>query len=170
MNRTPENPSTTALSVLKQNSPNRHVPQTFDGDLQALKSQVQVPIGPRTQFRLQALALLEKLYLPHPTQVDIRKSSICSWLPIVCELEGESHALDYSLLAFCVIQVAVTRTGSVSVDEALQVYDDALRKLLLEIEDEGAGQSDEILAAISVLSTCEVLLSSQLSVHTSSNG
>jgi hypothetical protein len=64
-----------------------------------------------------------------------------------------------------VVQVAVTKTGSACVDEALQVYNDALQKLLVEIEDIGAGQSDEILGAISVLSTSEVLLSWQLSLY-----
>jgi hypothetical protein len=65
-----------------------------------------------------------------------------------------------------VVQIAVTKTGSVCIDEALQVYNDALQKLLVEIEDFGAGQSNEILAAISVLSTSEVSLSSQLFLHT----
>ena len=145
--------------MLKQNSPSHHVPRDFDRDLQELKLQVQRPIGRWTEFRLQAFDLLEQLYLPQPMQADIRKSSLFSWLPIVCELEGESRALDYSLLAFCVLQVVVTKTGSANVDEALQVYDEALQKLLVEIGNVGAGQSDEILAAISVLSTCEVLFS-----------
>jgi len=111
------------------------------------------------------LELLKKLYLPQPSLANIRESSLYSWLPTVCELEGESHALDYSLLTFCVVQVAVTKTGSASVDEALQVYNDALQKLLVEIEDFAAGRSDEILAAISVLSTSEVLLSWDLSLY-----
>lgn len=154
------------LSVLKQKTLSHHVPRSLDEDLQGLKSQVQKPIGPRTQFRIQALELLKKLYLPQPSEADIRKSSIFSWLPIICELGGESQALDHALLTFCVIQVTVTKTGSACVEEALQVYNDALQKLLVELEDDGAGQSDEILAAISVLSTCEVLLSSQLSLYT----
>jgi hypothetical protein len=166
VNRIPGNHSTTGLSVLKQDSLNLHVPRSFDGDLQVLKSHVQKPIGPRTRFRLQALELLKKLYLPQPSQADVRESAVFSWLPILCELEGESRALDHSLFTFCVVQVAVTKTGSASVDDALQVYNDALQTLLVEIEDDGAGQSDEILAAISVLSTCEVLLSSPLSLYT----
>ena len=152
--------------MLKQNNLNLHVPRSFDKDLQVLKSQVQNPIGPRTQFRLQALELLKKLYLPQPSQADIRESSLFSWLLIICELEQESHALDHSLLTFCVIQVSITKTGSVCVDEALQVYNEALQELQVEIEDDGARQSDEILAAISVLSTCEVLHSSQLLLYT----
>jgi hypothetical protein len=161
VNRTPGNLST----VLNRNSLNLHVPRSFDEDLQALKSQVQKPVGPRTQFRLQALELLKKLYLPQPSLANIRESSLYSWLPTVCELERESHALDHSLLTFCVVQVAVTKTGSACIDEALQVYNDALQSLLVEIENFGAGQSDEILAAISVLSTAEVLLSWQLSLY-----
>lgn len=69
--------------------------------------------------------------------------------------------LDQSLFAFCVTQVAITKAGNASIDEALHAYNDALQKLLLDIEDDSAGESDEILAAISVLSTCEVCLSFQ---------
>jgi hypothetical protein len=162
VNRTPGNLST----VLSRNRPSTHVFRGFDEDLQALKLQIRKLEGPRTQFRLQALELLKKLYLPQPSLASIRESSLYSWLPTVCELEGESHALDHSLLTFCVVQIAVTKTGSVCIDEALQVYNDALQKLLVEIEDFGAGQSNEILAAISVLSTSEVSLSSQLFLHT----
>ncbi|RFU35768.1 hypothetical protein B7463_g545, partial [Scytalidium lignicola] len=154
VNRTPRNLSTT----LKRNNLSLHVPRSFDEHLQLLKSQLQKPAGQQTQFRLQALELLKKLYLPQPSLANIRESSLYSWLPTVCEIEGESHALDYSLLAFCVIQVAVTKTGSVSVDEALQVYNHALQTLLVEIDDFGAGRSDEILAAISVLSTSELFV------------
>jgi hypothetical protein len=159
VNRTPGNLST----VLRRNTLDLHVPRSFDEDLQALKLQVQKP-GPRTEFRLQALELLKKLYLPQASIANIRESSLYSWLPTVCELEGESHALDHSLLTFCVVQVAVTKVGSACVDEALQVYNGALQKLLVEIEDFGAGQSDKILAAISVLSTSEVLPSWQISL------
>jgi hypothetical protein len=162
VNRTPGNLST----VLSRNSPNTHVPRSFDEDLQALKSQIRELEGSRTQFRLQALELLKKLYLPQPSLASIRESSLYSWLPTVCELEGESHALDHSLLTFCVVQVAVTKMGSACVDEALQVYNEALQKLLVEIEDFGAGQSNEILAAISVLSTSEVFLSCQSFLYT----
>jgi hypothetical protein len=162
VNRTPGNLST----VLSRNSPNIHIPRSFDGDLQALKSQIRELEGSRTQFRLQALELLKKLYLPQPSLASIRESSLYSWLPTVCELEGESHALDHSLLTFCVVQVAVTKMGSACVDEALQVYNEALQKLLVEIEDFGAGQSNEILAAISVLSTSEVFLSCQSFLYT----
>ena len=166
VNRTPENLSITALSVLKQNNIDLHVSRDFDQTLHLLNSQVQSPIGPRTQFRLQALGLLKKLYLPQPSQADIRETSLFSWLQIICELEGISHALDYSLLTFCVIQVAITKSGSVGIDEALQVYNDALQILQVEIQDISAGQSDEILAAISVLSSGEVILSLPFSLYT----
>jgi hypothetical protein len=154
VNRTPGNVST----VLNRGNIQLPAPRSFDEDLEALKSQVQKLLGPRTQFRRQALELLKKLYLPQPSPANIGEWSLYSWLPSVCELRGESQALDHALLAFCVAQVAVTNTGSASVDEALEVYNDALQKLRGEIEDFGAGRSDEILATISVLSTSEVLL------------
>jgi hypothetical protein len=152
LNRTAGN-LTTALKRTSLKSP---PPRSIDEDLQALKAQVLQPVGQRTQFRLQALEILKKLYLPQPSISNIRESSLYSWLPTVCELEGESNALDHSLLTFCVVQAAVTQTGGACVNEALQVYNTALQKLLVEIEDFGAERSDEILAAISVLSTSEV--------------
>ena len=155
MNRSPRNPSGTPPPLPGLNL---QVRGSVDAHLQLLQAEIQKPTGPRKAFRLQAWEILKRLYLPQPSQGDIRESSIFSWLPIVCELEGSSRALDYSLLAFCVIQIAVTKTGSARVDEALQVYNDALQQLQVEITDDGAGQSDEILATISVLSTCEVLL------------
>ncbi|EXJ87785.1 hypothetical protein A1O1_04712 [Capronia coronata CBS 617.96] len=160
VNRTPGNPSTTALSVLKRSVDYYNCledqPKGFAAHLEGLKTHLLV--GPRTRYRLQALELLKRLYLPQPTPANIKKSSLFSWLPIVCELQGESQALDYCLLTFCVIQVAVSNPGSPCVDESLQVYNDALQKLRVEIEDAGSGQSDEILAAISVLSTCELFV------------
>jgi hypothetical protein len=158
VNRIPGNVSITALSVIERKTLERRVPDDFDRELQALNSHLQQPTSSRTRFRLQALELLRKLYLPQPCQDVLRNSSLSAWLPIVCELEGESQALDHSLFTFCVIQVAITKTGSACVDDAMQVYHDALQKLLVELESDGAGQSDEILAAISVLSTCEVIL------------
>ena len=165
MNRTPGNLST----ALKRNSREIHVPRSIDEDLQALKALLREPTGQQSRFRLQALEFLKRLYLPLPNIANIRESSLYSWLPTVCELEGESQALDHSLLTFCVVQAAVTQTGSACVDEALQVYNDTLQKLLVEIEGFGAGRFDEILAAISVLSTSEVPFSSELSSHTISN-
>ncbi len=162
MNRTPGNIST----VLNRDYIQLHVSRSFDEDLEALKSQVQRQIGSRTQFRRQALELLTKLYLPQPSPANIGEWSLYSWLPSICGHQGDSQALDHTLLAFCVVQVAVTNTGSASVDEALEVYSDALQKLRGEIEDFGARRSDEILATISVLSTSEVLLSWQSSSYT----
>jgi hypothetical protein len=154
VNRSPRNPSGTPPPLPRLNI---QVRGSLDAYLQLLQARIQKTAGPRKPCRLQAWEILKALYLPQPSQGNIRESSIFSWLPIVCELEGSRRALDYSLLAFCVIQVAVTKTGSTCVDEALQVYNDALQQLQVEIKDDGAGQSDEILATISVLSTCEVL-------------
>lgn len=114
--------------------------------------------GPRIQFRLDALEVIKKLYLPQPNAADITGTSLFSWFPAICWLTGESDALDHSLLTFCVIQVAVTRTGSASIDDASGLYSTAIQKLLAEIKRDNAGQSDEILAAISVLSTYEVAI------------
>jgi hypothetical protein len=147
--------------VERKTSPiHKYSQKNFDEDLRVLTWQVQKQTGPRLQFRLLALELIKKLYLPQLSEADITKSSVYSWIPVVCQLTGESDALDNSLLTFCVVQVALTKTGSVCVDDALQFYNDTIQKLLVEVEHDDAGQSDELLAAISVLSTYEVLLSS----------
>ena len=162
MNRTPGRPSAIALLVQGENGRICDAPQmSFDGDLQDLDWQVHSQTGPRIQLRLRAFELIKKLYLPQPSQADITSSTLFSWISAICELKGESNALDHALLTFCVIQVAITKTGSACADDALQSYNNSLLKLQVEIEQDGAGQRDEILAAISVLSTYEVLLSSQ---------
>jgi hypothetical protein len=147
--------------VERRNKPTYNVSQTsLDEELQFLKWQLQKQTSPRKSFRLQALQLIKKVYLPQLTQAELRESSLFSWIPIICELPGESDALDYSLLTFCVVlvEVALNRMGTICVDDYLQSYNDTIQKLLVELEHDDAGQRDELLAVISVLSTYEVLL------------
>jgi len=73
-----------------------------------------------------------------------------------CELEGQSEALDYALYAFCSIQVHITdKSGETTIQDVWKSYNDAIQRLRTSVE-EPALQSDETLAAIAVLSTCEV--------------
>ncbi|KAH9207660.1 hypothetical protein DL95DRAFT_395869 [Leptodontidium sp. 2 PMI_412] len=133
-------------------------PPSFDDCLQELRSQLLEPTSSRSQLRNQSLTLLKKLYLPQPNPNNSELLPVSTWLPIVCCLQGTSYALDHSLYAFCVIQVAITKNGSISVDEAMRTYYDSLQVLKVELDDSNAAQKDEILAAISVLSTCELFV------------
>ena len=144
--------------MAKHNNDSPRPPPSFDDCLRDLASQLQTPTGtrPQSQLRSQSLELLKKLYLPQLSPADLAKSPAFCWLPIVCHLQGASHALDHALYTFCAIQVAITKSGSICVDEAMQIYYSSLQTLQVELGDDNAAQKDEILGAISVLSTCEV--------------
>jgi Fungal Zn(2)-Cys(6) binuclear cluster domain len=167
VNRTPDQPSTTALSTLaelRQQSQDRvsRVPH-YDHVLISLSEQLQAPKTSTIRFRKDAFHLLEQLYLPQP---QIKSSewnpswSSTSWVSALCDLEGPSKALNTSLLAFCIIQVLVTGSGTASLEQALNAYDEALKELQNELRNE-LSNPDETLAAIVLLSTCEVCLLSK---------
>jgi hypothetical protein len=64
--------------------------------------------------------------------------------------------LDQSLLAFCAIQVCIAEPWSVPLDLALQMYSEALSTLAQDLGYTHEQFKDETLAAIVVLTTCEV--------------
>jgi hypothetical protein len=114
----------------------------------------------RVQFRQEAWTLLRDLYLPKVVaepQFDLDKTTAYSWLPSACSLQGSSDALDYSLAAFCAIQVDITnRSRKAANDMGLQLYNWGLRELVKDLQQTREDISYETLAAIVVLSTCEV--------------
>lgn len=63
--------------------------------------------------------------------------------------------MNQSLLAFCAIQVRVVGEDSISYDDTVQLYNHALRNVIEDLA-RGKGAREETLAAIIVLSTCEV--------------
>ncbi|KAF5558911.1 hypothetical protein FPHYL_7252 [Fusarium phyllophilum] len=73
-------------------------------------------------------------------------------------MEGPSEALDHSLVAFVAIQIRLSGEVGVSYDEAIELYNHALSKVIHVLDCPCIGNSDESLAAIVILSTCELFL------------
>ncbi|KAF5635920.1 hypothetical protein F52700_5233 [Fusarium sp. NRRL 52700] len=73
-------------------------------------------------------------------------------------MEGPSEALDYSLVAFVAIQIRLSGEAGVSYDEAIELYNHALSKVIHVLDCPCIGNNDESLAAIVILSTCELFL------------
>ncbi|KAM0205519.1 hypothetical protein ACHAQI_009079 [Fusarium lateritium] len=74
----------------------------------------------------------------------------------VCQMQRPSDPLDHSLIAFCAIQIRLSG-ADISHDETVQLYNQALSKIIVVLDSPSIGNSDESLAAIVVLSTCEVI-------------
>jgi hypothetical protein len=112
-----------------------------------------------TTFRLEALSIAESIYFP---KVRVKRndqdssSTPSSWLNAVCQMQRPSDPLDHSLIAFCAIQIRLSGEPGISHDETVQLYNQALSKIIIILDSPSAGNSDESLAAIVVLSTCEV--------------
>jgi hypothetical protein len=130
--------------------------------LQAFE-QLRVGVSDRSRspllYRSQAWGILKELYLPRspsPCAISITGTSCYSWLSAVCQLKLESRMLDQSLLAFCAIQMCIAEPWSVPLDLALQMYSEALSNLAQDLGYTHEQVKDETLAAIVVLSTCEV--------------
>ncbi|KAL6918785.1 hypothetical protein FSHL1_002780 [Fusarium sambucinum] len=112
-------------------------------------------------FRLQALSIADKFYHPLPKVAESCEdatSTPSSWFKAVCKMTNPSEALDHSLLAFCAIQIRISRNSGISYDETVQLYNQALSKIISILDSPVDGGSDESLAAIIVLSTCELFL------------
>jgi hypothetical protein len=110
-------------------------------------------------FRAQAWEILKDLYLPHAQYVDeinFEATTPYSWVPVACQMSLESSILDQSLLAFCAVQINIAEPWSISVDRALQLYSEALPELAQNLGYSHEQSKDETLAAIVILSTCEV--------------
>jgi hypothetical protein len=124
--------------------------------LPQLKSKLLDPSYPSCQFRRHAWDLLKELYLPRAHSPFFNRTTPYSWLQAACGLRGRSDALDHSLLAFCAIQISLAAIPSKTVDQDLELYNNGLQELIKELEDDRLRNNDETLAAIVVLSTCEV--------------
>ncbi|RKL04930.1 hypothetical protein BFJ70_g17153 [Fusarium oxysporum] len=73
-------------------------------------------------------------------------------------MQRPNDALDNSLLAFCAIQIRLSGKASFSYHETVRLYNHALSKTITILDSPRVANSDEILAAIVILSTCEVFL------------
>jgi len=130
--------------------------RTFE-QLQTSISAPQVPFS--GAFRLRAWDILRELYLPHTQsseECDITATSCYSWVHAVCHLVPKSHVLDQALLAFCAIQVYLAEPWSISEVQAQILYSEAVQKLIEILGKSDVERGDDTLAAIVVLSTCEV--------------
>ncbi|KAF2464800.1 uncharacterized protein BDR25DRAFT_271487 [Lindgomyces ingoldianus] len=141
------------LSRLKDPE-SRSIQDQLNGLVELAKASTAFP----SHFRLEAFELLQKLYLPHSEVADNNPSHAApvTWFRAVCELEDPCLVLDNALIAFCTIQVYVTNTGSVSHDEGTERYNTTLGYLSTALNGKGDARLDYILAAIVVLSTCEL--------------
>lgn len=110
-------------------------------------------------FRLRAWDILRELYLPRTRssdECDITATSCYSWVHAVCHLVPKSNFLDQALLAFCAIQIYVAEPWSISEERAQSLYSEAVQKLIERLGESDVEGRDDNLAAIVVLSTCEV--------------
>jgi hypothetical protein len=124
-----------------------------------LRLQSSLPDSSPIAFRSHAWEILQHLYLPRARSIhdiDHTTASCYSWVYAVCHLNMRSVVMDRSLLAFCAIQVHISEPWSISRQYALELYSKALEKLVQSLDLLHERGQDETLAAIVVLSTCEV--------------
>lgn len=112
------------------------------------------------EFRKYAVELLEATYLPKRAatssfHAETSEGSF-SWAYHLADLTGPSKSLDTSLFAFCLAQLHFTGTGNASLYQCLDQYNTALQYLYSDLDDSEKRVQEETLAAIVVLSTCEV--------------
>lgn len=109
-------------------------------------------------FRKYAVGILRTTYFPKPHRtpdVEISEGSY-SWVYSLLDLVEPSQSLDTSLFAFCLVQLHITGTGDVSLYQCVEQHNTALKHLYSALDDPLVQSREETLAAIIVLSTCEV--------------
>jgi hypothetical protein len=100
------------------------------------------------------------MYLPKQPVSSIYNAEMTegsfSWVYRLAELMEPSESLDTALSAFCLTQLHVTGKDNVSLYQCLEKYNTALQHLYSDLDDSERRFREETLAAILVLSTCEV--------------
>ena len=166
VHRTPARPNVTALSVvadarLQQQNRESSTQSNWLGLLQRMRTQLdsnESSYHTKT-FRRNALSIIKSTYFPRSrviSSVADFSSTPSSWVTAVCQLQGPSDALDHSLLAFCAIQIRLSSEPGISYDETVQLYNHALSRIIALLDSPCVDNCDESLAAIVILSTCEV--------------
>jgi hypothetical protein len=154
----------TAASVIseaKREDSKRSLLPIYEEDMRSLISQATNPSSYLpVEFRRKAVEILKKTYLPQPLpERDWHAiAGIYDWLGSLDALTEKSQALDLSIVAFCIVQTHITKTSSVSLEEGLQFYSEALRHHRTDLQDEQKRSRDESFATIIVLTTCEVFM------------
>ncbi|KAI9742973.1 MAG: hypothetical protein M1818_003268 [Claussenomyces sp. TS43310] len=114
------------------------------------------------EFRNYAVELLKATYLPkEPVSSSFNAGTSegsFAWVYRLTDLIEPSKSLDTSLLAFCLAQLHVTGTGDASLYQCLDQYNTALQHLYSDLDDSERRFREETLAAILVLSTCELFV------------
>lgn len=152
VNRTPSEPSTTATSVLSER---RARQRSKEADLRNLYQKSSLNC---CEFRKNAVELLRATYLPKQKAPSASSPSEGSfaWAYRLADLVEPSEALDTALFAFCLAQLHVTGTDTITPCECLDQYDIALKHLRSDLDDPTRRFREETLAAILLLSTFEV--------------
>jgi len=151
----------TAATVLSGIRKHRGLPKRVfasphaEEDLHPCVLELFSPTYPPLELRPRAVQLLKKLYLPREHAEGYSSIQTCwGWLLAISDLMAPSQALDMSLQSLCVALLYVT--GSMSLEESLDLYNSAIQKLRADIDDPAVKLREETLAAIVVLSTSEV--------------
>ncbi|KAG4437315.1 hypothetical protein IFR05_007211 [Cadophora sp. M221] len=158
--KTTSNPSSTATSVLSEiKAQQRPKDAKTEADLHYLFSESS---RNSRDFRHYAIELLKATYLPKKPA-----SSSCntetsgrgfSWVYCLKDLVEPSKSLNAALFAFCLVQLHITGSGNASLYQCLDQYNTALQHLYSDINDPERQFREETLAAILVLSTCELFV------------
>ncbi|OTB03783.1 hypothetical protein M426DRAFT_321498 [Hypoxylon sp. CI-4A] len=165
VNRTPSCLSATATSVLSCRAACERLLKDNSADLRTeanLRRLFSESGCNGREFRQYAASLLEAIYLPqnHVSRGPKSKADegSFSWAYCLTDLVRPSKPLDTSLFAFCLVQLHITGQGSTSLYQCLDQYNAALQHLHSDLNDFEQQSQDETLAAILVLSTCELFL------------
>ena len=154
VHRTQACPNASALSVVQE--ARLQVSKSWLGLLRRMLSQLD-GLYDVQGFRQDALSIANGIYFPLSNAGNSEGDSTpSSWFRAVCQMEGPSDALDYSLLAFCAIQIRLSGDKRISYDETVELYNQAISKVIAVLDSPSIGNSDQSLAAIVILSTCEV--------------
>ncbi|RBQ98839.1 hypothetical protein FVER53590_10694 [Fusarium verticillioides] len=129
VHRTPTQLNVSALSVIQSQQQTNWLSL-----LQRMRCQISSKaIYDVSTFRSQAFSVAVSIYFPqgrYTTSEEDHSSTPSSWLKAVCKMEGPSEALDYSLVAFVAIQIRLSGEVGVSYDEAIELYNHALSKVI----------------------------------------
>ncbi|KAH8646252.1 hypothetical protein BX600DRAFT_158272 [Xylariales sp. PMI_506] len=170
VNRTPSRPSTTATAVL---SHIKAQAQLEDAENKAFswaladrkRSELELrrlfsqPSQHSHEFRKFAVGFLQVTYLPQPPTSG---EGTVSWVHRLADLVEPSQSLNTALFAFCLAQLHVTNPASddsPTLYQCLDHYSTALQHLHSDLDDAQKRFREETLAAIAILSTCELFLS-----------
>ncbi|KAF4619074.1 hypothetical protein G7Y89_g14774 [Cudoniella acicularis] len=157
---TPSNPSSTATSVLSEIKAQQQLKDArTEADLHYLFSESS---HNSHDFRHYAVELLKATYLPKKPissscNAETSEGSF-SWVYRLTDLMEPSKSLDTALFAFCLAQLHITGTGNASLYQCLDQYNTALQHLYSDLDDPERQFREETLAAILVLSTCELFV------------